>query len=401
MYLTKEEERILDGEMGEALRLAMKILVGIGEIYDAERLIKISSAHISGISYNNIGDEGLEFLKYMCSETRFKVPTTVNPAGVDLASWKEMGISETFARKQMEIAESLLRAGAYDSFTCTPYLGYISPRFGEHISWGESSAVAFINSIVGARTNKEGGPSALAAALIGKTPLYGLHITRNRLPTVKVRVKYKVRDTVDFSALGYTIGYIIRSGVPLIEGIKVTASVNKLKSFSAGIAAASNIALYIMNDISPDARLLSEELKKNLETIEITEHDVNDITNNFIVPLEKPDLVFFGCPHYSLTEVERIVTFIRSRNAKAKVPVWIAVSRATYNKARKLGYIDLLRRAGIKLIRDMCAVVAPLRELGISSIATDSAKAAHYLSLRHGISVYLADAIKILKNVAL
>ncbi|MCD6096370.1 MAG: DUF521 domain-containing protein, partial [Thermoprotei archaeon] len=227
MYLTKEEERILDGEMGEALRLAMKILVGIGEIYDAERLIKISSAHISGISYNNIGDEGLEFIKYMCNETRFKVPTTVNPAGVDLSSWKEIGISETFARKQMEIAESLLRAGAYDSFTCTPYLGYISPKFGEHISWGESSAVAFINSIVGARTNKEGGPSALAAALIGKTPLYGLHITRNRLPTVKVRVRYKVRDTVDFSALGYTIGYIIRSGVPLIEGIKVTASVNK------------------------------------------------------------------------------------------------------------------------------------------------------------------------------
>ncbi|RLF19516.1 MAG: hypothetical protein DRZ82_05440 [Thermoprotei archaeon] len=402
MHLTKEEERILDGEKGEALSVAMKILVGLGEIHDAERLIPISSAHVSGISYGNIGEEGLNFIRFLCNGNHFVVSTTVNPTAMDLESWQEMKIPKDYAEKQLEIAECLIRAGAIVSFTCTPYLGYTFPQYGDHVAWGESSAVAFINSVLGARTNKEGGPSALASALLGKTPLYGLHIKDNRRPTVRVIVRFNLQTITDFSILGYAIGHRIRSGIPLIENIKVyTNDYDKLKAFSAGIAAPSNIAMYLIKGISPDAISISEHDLRNLEKVEITIDDVNEELSSLSSPLERPDLVFFGCPHYSLRELERVIGYIKAHGIvnRTDVPIWIAVSRATYKRAVELGYVSFLKRRGIKVIRDTCAVVMPLKLMGIKSVATDSAKAAHYIRLRHGATVYLADALKILESI--
>ncbi|MGQ0796861.1 MAG: aconitase X, partial [Methanobacteriota archaeon] len=163
----------------------MRILVAIGDLYGAERLVRIASAHVSGASLKMIGDPGLEFLEDFARTARVVVPTTVNPLGTDLRQWRELGVPPEFAEKQARIARAYEAMGVAPSYTCTPYETH-RPSFGEHLAWSESNAVCFANSVVGARTNREGGPSALAAAVVGSTPAYGLHVDAGRQPTLVV-----------------------------------------------------------------------------------------------------------------------------------------------------------------------------------------------------------------------
>ena len=208
MQLTKDEERMLNGDMGYAARKSMEILTALGDIYGADRLIKVGSVQVAGVSYHNLGDAGLEFLNELAKDGRVKVLTTLNPAGMDLENWKQLGISEELAAKQNLVIEALERMGILISCTCTPYLIGNLPRYGEHLAWSESSAVTFANSVIGARTNREGGPSALAAAFVGKTPNYGLHLDKNRVPNVHVKVNTAPTKLSDWGALGYVIGHI-------------------------------------------------------------------------------------------------------------------------------------------------------------------------------------------------
>src|SRR5512137_67100 len=206
MQLTKEEQSMLSGEEGYAVRKGMEILVALGDIYAAETLIKVGSVQVAGVSYHNLGDAGLEFLNELAKDGRVKVLTTLNPAGMDLENWRSLGISEEFAVKQNLVIEAFERMGILISCTCTPYLIGNLPRFGEHLAWSESSAVTFANSVIGARTNREGGPSALAAAFVGKTPCYGLHLDETRVPHVQVKVRTQLTKLSDWGALGYVIG---------------------------------------------------------------------------------------------------------------------------------------------------------------------------------------------------
>src|SRR2546428_668209 len=192
MRLTRAERHLLE-EGTDAQRKAMEILLTVGRLADAPRLVPITSAHVSGASYKMIGDPGLEFLEDFAQTARVSVPTTVNPLGTDLAQWQALGIPPEFAEKQARIARAYETMAVRPSFSCTPYLLGARPAFGEHVAWAESSAVCFANSVLGARTNREGGPAALAAAIVGATPEYGLHVDGGREPTVIVNVRTKPR----------------------------------------------------------------------------------------------------------------------------------------------------------------------------------------------------------------
>ena len=187
MELREQEKAILDGQEGRAAKKAMEILVALGEIYGARRLVEVTSVQIAGVSYDNLGDAGLAFLQEMAVDGRVRVHATLNPAGMDLVDWRELGISEGFAEKQKQVVETFARMGVVTSCTCTPYFVGNEPGPGDTIAWSESSAVCYANSVLGARTNREGGPSALAAALTGKTAEYGFHLDEKRQPTVSVR----------------------------------------------------------------------------------------------------------------------------------------------------------------------------------------------------------------------
>ena len=220
--LTPEEQSWLAGEAGPAIRRAVEIVVALAQIYGAECLIPVASVQISGVSYRNIGLAGLDFLRRWADEgARVRVPTTLNPAAMDLEAWGEQGFDPDFAAQQQAVIAAFARmgVGAGDPIpTCTPYLVGNVPRLGEHIAWAESSAVAYANSVLGARTNREGGPGAIAAALVGRTGAYGLHLAANRRATLRVIVRAAPQTVSDYSALGAVVGKIAGQCAPYFEG---------------------------------------------------------------------------------------------------------------------------------------------------------------------------------------
>jgi predicted aconitase len=253
MFLTKQEERILVGEEGVGRQRAMELLVALGKIYSAERLVPIASAHLSGVSYKTIGDGGLDFLVEMSLDAKVSVKTTLNPAGMDLDRWQEMGVRREFAEKQRTIINAYGRLGVETNCTCTPYLTGNVPKPGQSVAWAESSALSFVNSVLGAKTNREGGPGALAAAIIGKTPLYGLHLDENRLPSIIVEAD--VNDEItDYSLLGHAVGQKIGMAVPFFRGIH--PDVDGLKTMAAAMAAAGSVALFHIEGVTPGANRL-------------------------------------------------------------------------------------------------------------------------------------------------
>jgi len=357
MYLTKYEEEILNGELGQIKAKAMRILATLGDIFDAENLIPIDSAQIAGVSYKTIGDAGLEFLEDW-SNTQVVVESRMNPAGMDLKNWREMGISESFAEKQLKIIKALTSMGVKESCSCTPYHAGLVPEKGSHIAWAESSAVAYANSVLGAMTNREGGPSALSAAIIGKTPNYGLHLKKNRIGELLFDINFELSD-LDYSLLGYYIGSIAQNKIPAIKGIKKASNL-QLKALGAGAAAGGGVAMFMIENITPEFEII-----KNPEKISVEYNELVKIQEQFST-CNHPDIISFGCPHCSYEEIIDIFNKV-----KTEQEIWICTSREVKERIQKIPN-------NIKLFCDTCMVVAPIEEMGITCLATDSTKCAHY-----------------------
>lgn len=373
MYLTKEQERMLAGEQGEVIERMFRLLVRLGDIYGADRMIPVGSVQVAGVSYKSIDDPGLEFLEDIAEKgAEVRVPTTLNPPGMDLVDWREMGFPEDFAVKQLQIMDAFKRMGVMMTATCTPYLVGNLPRFGEHIAWSESSAVSFANSVIGARTNREGGPSALAAALCGVTPEYGLHVTEKRKPTLVVKVNAKLESNSDFGALGYHVGKIVKDGIPYFKGIK-GADVDNLKALGAAMAASGAVALYHVEDITPEASLMD---LSGIESIEVGDRELRKAYEELNTGMEA-DIIILGCPHASLKEIATLARKLEGKGLRK--PLWICTSRVTKEAATRMGFTEIVERAGGKVVADTCAVVSPIERMGYKTTAVDSGKAATYL----------------------
>ena len=367
MELTRDDEGILDGREGEGKRKAMEILVAIGEINEAQKLVPILSAQVSGVSYKTIGDYGLEFLSEWAShDIKVKALTTLNPAGVDLDTADEMGYPKTFIEKQRQIIEVYKGMGITPSCTCTPYLAGNLPKFGESIAWAESSSAIFANSVLGARTNVESGVSALSSALIGKTPYCGLHIEENRKPTFEVTVEASLGDMSDYAAMGYVIGQE-QDGIPLFRGI--TPAEEDMKLMGAALATGS-ISMFHVEGITPE-RVKEEKL----DSITFGQEELKE-AYELLNTTDDPDIICIGCPHCSIDEAMDVI------KSNPKREVWIFTARQ--NK-------PLLERhaqgKNVRIICDTCMVVSPLEDIGIKSVGVNSAKAAFYCRNLSGLDV--------------
>ncbi len=363
---------MLDGEEGYAVRKSMEILVALGDIFGAENLIKVGSVQVAGVSYHNLGDAGLEFLDELAKDGKVKVLTTLNPAGMDLENWKALGISEDFAAKQNLVIDAFTRMGILVSCTCTPYLIGNLPRYGEHVAWSESSAVTFANSVLGAKTNREGGPSALAAAFVGKTPCYGLHLDENREPDIHVQVNAELSKLSDWGALGYAIGKKAENKIPYITGIS-EAEVDELKSFCASVVTYGAKPLFYMKGITP----ASETVQPPKETVTIEPADIKNAYDNINDQVDDIDFVCVGCPHCSIKEIAEIAELIEGKNVADGTELWVATSRTAKQLADKRGYTQVIEAAGGKFACDTCMAVAPLKGR-FKALATTSAKGCFY-----------------------
>jgi predicted aconitase len=376
MILSVYEQALLDGLHGRSAMKSMQILYGLGKIYNASKMIPVSSVQIAGVSYDNLGEAGLTFLTEMADGGgRVKPITTLNPAGMDTENWRTLGIDVDFAQKQQRVLDAFERMGVTITCTCTPYLSGNLPHYGEHIAWAESSAVCYANSVIGARTNREGGPGALAAALTGVTPAYGLHITENRPPVLLVEVLTPISGTHAFGALGQVIGEKMEmqhlGRIPLITGIP-SATLEELKSFCASIATYGGVALFHMQDITPEAALFPvPEQKINITGADLVQ-SMRLLGDDETIEI---DFVTLGCPHLSLLEMRRVAELLAGRHVTKEF--WITTSRPIKQIADRMGYTQIIQASGAKVAVDTCCVVAPIRNR-FFAMATDSAKACYY-----------------------
>lgn len=365
MQLDPDDERILAGERGETRQKMLELLVALGKVFGAERLVPIKSAQVSGASYKTIGEYGLQWLSSL--DAKAVVPAVLNPIGMPRGRWQEMGVDADFAKKQQAVVDAYSRLGIALECTCTPYYLH-ETSYGDHLAWSESSAVSYANSVLGARTNREGGPGALAAALIGKTPCYGLHLGENRRPQVVIRVHGDTRKwtIAEYGALGYHAGKLVGNRIPFISGISPDR--DQLKGLGAAMAATGAVALYHVDTVTPDAQRKRYDVS-GLEILPVEGSEILQLRKE--IPVEA---VALGCPHCSPEELGVIARLLAGK--RVKIPLYIFASQGVIDANRKTA--DAIEKSGAKVYADTCMVVSPVMER-YAAIMVNSGKALAYV----------------------
>ncbi|MCY3410276.1 MAG: aconitase X catalytic domain-containing protein [Candidatus Heimdallarchaeota archaeon] len=393
MYLTPDEEKILAGEFGEAKQIALKLLVDLGEFFNAEKLIAVDSAHISGVSYLTGGEGLIDQLELFVSKNaKVSIFSTLNPSGMDRNNYKDMYIDLEFATKQYRILQNFADLGVATTCSCTPYdFGHILTK-GQHVAWAESSAVTFANSFFGARTNKEDSLSVLAAAIMGKTPYYGFHLAEHRVPNIKIKPEVELKEYADYSILGEIVGREFAKhsfpfgAIPLLTDLKQPRP-QEFKTLGASLASFGT-QLYHIEGISPEQELLSDA--EFVDELIITE-DMMKATYEELKPKDDFDLVVIGCPNANLEEIINVANLVRGKHLKEGKEFWLFSNAAHKALSISAGYMKTLEDAGVKFFVDTCPEVTPYNKEKFSKILTNSIKAQHYISAPslNGIPTYL------------
>ncbi|MCX5735429.1 MAG: aconitase X catalytic domain-containing protein [candidate division NC10 bacterium] len=384
MYLTDEEQRILDGKCGDPQRVALRVLVKLGEACGAERMVPIVSAHLVASSYQIAGEAGIEIYSQLVAQgARVAVQTTSDPGSIDFARWREFKTPADYAARQVKIAELLDRMGVIPTWTCTPYATFNLPRFGDHLGWSESSAVVFVNSVIGARTNRLAAYVDLCAALTGRVPYFGLHVTENRRGQVVFELTPDLTaDFADhyFPALGYLVGQTVGDKVPVIVGLR-QATFDQLKAFGAASAASGSVALYHMVGITPEARTLEEACGRQApaERVVVGRREIGAVMEQMGGVVDGPvDVVGIGCPHASIDQMRRYASLLEGKRIHSGTELWVCTNVVVEEMARKMGYVGIIERAGAKLMVGTCHNDCPLGAWGFRRLMTDSGKFAYY-----------------------
>ena len=380
MELTRQEEAALKGEKGETLELAFRILVATGEAFNAERLIPIKWAHLSGVNYNTIGDAGEEFLSKLSQDAKVATRTTLNPMGFDIDNVSNYNLNENFLEKQQSIKDSYERMGVVPSFSCIPYEIFDLPEKGTQVSFAETNAAIYANSIGHLKTNKESAFSALASALTGKSPYSDLR--KDDSPNLTIRIKIENPNEMTFGMLGYFAGKIAGSSVS-ISGVK-TLNKRSCKSLCGGMGTSGTCGKFVLDDDEKSEKVDFDE--KELQKI----HDELNTSDS-------GDLITLGSPQLGLDEISDLASMLKNKSFKKRCMVFCP--RAVQQQARKLAYANELERAGCEILSDCCICLTPLIDKkDVDSVTTNSIKGAYYLKNSNGVGVNLKPLSKIIQD---
>ena len=379
MELTKEEELALKGEYGETLETAYRILVATGEATNAQKLIPIKWAHLSGVNYNTIGDAGEEFLAKLAKDARVKVMTTLNPMGFDFDSVSKYNLSEEFISKQKSIADSYKKMGVIPSFSCIPYEVFDMPENGTQVSFAESNAAIYANSMGNLKTNKESAFSALASALTGKSPYSDLRI--DDTPNLTIQMKVDSPNELAFGMLGYFAGKVADNSVQ-ISGVS-DMDRRQCKALCGGMGTSGRCGKFIMGEQAPNSEKIDFD-KKEMQKI----HDELNTA-------DKGDIITLGSPQLGLKEIADLSWLLKGREFTKRCMVFCP--RTVQEQARNLGYTNEIERAGCEILSDCCTCLSPLVDKNeIDSVITNSIKGAYYLNHSNGVGVNLKSLSQII-----
>jgi cis-L-3-hydroxyproline dehydratase len=403
LNLTDRDRAMLDGDHGPAAQLAMSILVRMANVYDAAELMDISQAHIDSTIY--LGDATLEFAERLASlGARVAVPTSLNVSGVDECGWKDWAVSPEWAAKAARQMLAYERMGAVPMWTCAPYQTHMRPAFGQQIAWGESNAIAFANSVIGARTERYPDLLDICCAITGRVPAVGLHLTEHRggqmlLRLVDVPVALQADDQF-FAVLGHLVGKIAEDRIPVIDGIAVQPAEDHLKAFSAAAASSGRVALFHMVGVTPEAPTLEAAFQHRApgEPVAITVTDLRAARAELTTADgQQLDMVILGSPHFSLAEFKQLAPLVATRHADPRVRFLITSSRLMREMAEEAGVLAPIVDFGAQITMDTCILASPMLPPEIKTLMTNSAKYAYYAPSLLGTRVTfgsLADCVE-------
>lgn len=388
MRLTSEEEAMLAGREGEAVRRALQMQIEVGAFFGAEDFVPVSSAHMMA-EMESMGEAGLAFVEEMAGlGARVRVPTTCNPRSVDFQLWRVLGQDERQVALEARLSHALERLGVFLLDTCVNYETFMPPRFGEHLAWGDTGTVIFANSVAGARSNFEGGPVALAAGLTGRVPRYGYHLPERRRGTALVEVRDLPRRRSDWSALGCVVGRLVNDywQVPVLVGPDVSPGVEDLKVLGAALASYGSLAMFHMVGVTPEARTVDEAFggREPERRLIVEPGSIDAAYRSFVPEKATPDLVVFSAPQLSLLEIRDLARALHGRRVHSRVRLVVTTSYHTRSVAERLGYVGAIEEAGGLVVSGACFYLLTPRELrerfGYRTIVTDSAKLANIIA---------------------
>jgi predicted aconitase len=396
MYLTDEEKAILDGAQGEAPKLAMEILKKIGEINEAKRLIPVSSVHLVLHAYKSAFDAGVEAAeKIAAMGGKFTIPVTIDPYGMDAEDWKGAKTPEHYAAQQIRLENAVMKMGVVPVWTCTPYYGFNAPRFGDDIAWSESSAVAYANTAIGARTNRQTAIVDIFCGILGKTPETGLHLQENRHGQVLINLTVdRALRSWEYPALGYLLGKKLGSRIGVVQGMKGHPKHEDLKSLCAAAAASGSVTLLHIVGVTPEARTLAEAFGPNVPTEEfdVSASDLKKTKDDMCTNKdERVDFVALGCPHYSINEIVRVHELLKGRKIHPDTAFWIYANSYAISLAEKMGLRRSLEESGVVIRAETCMIISPVSEWGFKTLMTDSGKCSYYGPAECGTDIIFAD----------
>lgn len=401
MKLSPSQKEMLEGKYGPGAQRAMQILAAYGDCYEADRMIPVTSVHIAG-NFPVLMDEGIEWLEELAGEgTKVSVYTTKNPEMFDPGQVDELNIPTIYQVRQKRIHEALKSLGVTLTYSCHHYLVGNVPRFGDHISWASSGSQVFANSVIGARSNRDGDHVALAAAIAGVIPEWGLHLNENRRAELLIDVKglpLQEYDPADYKALGWYLGKQVGASIPAFINLPSDMPIEAIKGLLYTLTVTGATGLVHLVGITPEAATVeaafrgeppaSPHIKASQKDVDAAYYEISSSSE------EKIDLVIFGCPQCSIQEVQEIAGLLEGKEIHPDTQLWICTSKWVRTLCERMGLLDVLEACGARIVCDIGAADGPhlyLKEQGVRVLAVNSARASYYAHNLFGMDTWFGS----------
>jgi predicted aconitase len=398
--LTQQDRAMLEGELGGAVALAMRILVEMARVWEAERLIDITSAHIDSCLYH--GPAGLDFAERLAEGgARVVVPTTLNVSSLDMLHPELVRLDAETARDARRLMDTYVAMGCRPTWTCAPYQLPERPAFGEHVAWAESNAIVFANSVLGARTNRYGDFIDICAAITGRAPLAGLHLDTDRRASIVLRLEgipdRLLHDEVTPTCVGHILGKEAGTEVAAIVGLPANTGEDRLKALGAAAASSGAVAMFHAVGVTPEAPTLDAALggERPRREVVVTPAGLRAARDELTTVSAGPiGAVSVGTPHLSRSELEQVAALVA--DAPPVVPFYANTGRG-FSEGTHIALAD----AGVTLVTDTCTYITPIIHDIDGPVMTNSAKWAWYAPANLGFDVVFGSLEECVRSAAL